>query len=220
MRNRFDRKLTEMRTNILKMGDMVYDELQTALTALETLDTDLASQVFEADNAVNQMRFLLEENCTLLIVTQQPAARDLRAIIAALSIVVDLERMGDKAKSIAKNVPHIVKFPSRPQPVELKQMAGMAGKMLRDCMTAYAQDDVDMARSVAARDDEVDRLYGQIFKQIIGHLAGAENPDRIEATYEVLRTARDLERFGDYTTNIAERVIYAVTGTLTEVNTD
>jgi phosphate transport system protein len=220
MRERFERKLNELRDDILKMGSMVDAELTLALTALETLDTDLANQVFEADTAVNDMRFSIEAKCFELIVTQQPAAGDLRAIVAVMNMIVDLERMGDQAKGIAKIIPHMVQYPNRPQPPELKQMGNMVGTMLRESMTAYTHDNLDLAQLVADQDDEVDRLYACVFGHIMENMAEAENPDKVEASYEVLRAARELERFGDLATNIAERVIYRVTGKLKEVNVE
>jgi phosphate transport system protein len=220
VRDYFNKELNELKADILRMGDLVYDELNLALKALDTLDPDMARQVFEADKVVNQIRFSLEEKCFLLIVTQQPMARDLRAIFSVANMIVDLERMGDQAKGIAKVIPHILQHPDRPKPAELRQMGSVVGKMLSDCMTAYAHDDIALAQSVAERDDEADRLYARIFHQIIEHMADTKDPAKVEATYEVLRTARELERFGDLATNIAERVIYMVTGQFAEINTE
>jgi phosphate transport system protein len=221
MRERFERKLNELRDDILKMGSMVEEELKLALRALEALDTNLACQVFDADTAVNAMRFSIEEKCFELIVTQQPAAGDLRAIVAVMNMIVDLERMGDQAKGIAKVISHmVVKYPNRSQPPELEQMGDMVGIMLRQSMTAYAHNNVDLAELVASQDDEVDRLYARVFTQIMEQMAQTKNPDKVEASYEILRAARELERFGDLATNIAERVIYRVTGKLHEVNVD
>ncbi len=220
MRERFERKLAELRDEILKMGSMVEEELQLALKALERLDIDLAHQVFEADTAVNAARFSIEEMCFELIVTQQPAARDLRAIVAVMNMIVDLERMGDQTKGIAKVIPHMVQYPNRPHPPELKQMGELVGTMLRQNMTAYARDNVDLARLVTNQDDEVDGLYARIFTQIMERMAQTQNPDKVEATYEILRVARELERFGDLATNVAERIIYIVTGRMYEANVD
>jgi phosphate transport system protein len=220
MREHFNRALNDLRIDILKMGDLVADELAQAMTALETLDTEMAEQIFEADKTVNQARYDLEDKCTLLIVTQQPAARDLRAILAVLSMIVDLERMGDQAKGIAKIIPHLVKYPAHPKPPELNQMGTIAKKMLRDSMVAYADGDIALAKSVAAQDNHVDQLYAEIFRQIMTRLADTQNPDRTEATYEVLRAARELERFADLATNLCERVIYIVTGQMDETNTE
>jgi len=220
MRERFERKLTELRDDILAMGSMVEDELKLALRALDKLDTELARQVFEADTEVNAARFEIEEKCFTLIVTQQPAAGDLRAIVAVMNMIVDLERMGDQAKGIAKVIPHMMQFANQPQPPELKQMGDIVGHMLHDTMTAFAQGNTDLAQVVVNRDDEVDELYAKIFTKIMAEMAKAGSPDRIEASYEVLRAARELERFGDLATNIAERVIYRVTGHLQETNVD
>ena len=220
MRERFERKLTELRDEILKMGSMVDEELKLALDALAKLDVDLARQVYEADKAVNAKRFAIEEECFALIVTQQPAARDLRAIVAVMNMIVDLERMGDQAKGIAKVVPHMIQYPGQSQPAELKQMGDMVGVMLRQSMTAYAHHNVDLAKLVTKQDDEVDKLYARLFTQIMHQMAETGNPDRVEASYESLRAARELERYGDLATNIAERVIYIATGSLHEANVD
>jgi len=220
MRERFERKLGELRDEILKMGSVIDEELKLAMQALANLDTNLASQVHEVDQAVNEMRFNIEEECFALIVTQQPAARDLRAIVAVMNMIVDLERMGDQAKGIAKLIPHLVKAPPRSQPSELKQMGNMVGTMLRQSMTAYAHKNIDLAKLVTTQDDEVDRLYAQLFTQIMQQMAETGSPDKVESRYELLRAARELERFGDLATNVAERVIYIVTGHLHETNVD
>ena len=123
MRKQLELKLAELREEILEMGKMVEEELQMALRALETLDKKSARQVVEYDNTVNARRFAIEEKCVQLIATQQPAARDLRAIVAAMNMIVDLERMGDQAKGIAKVIPRLSKFPGKTQPEELKSIA-------------------------------------------------------------------------------------------------
>jgi phosphate transport system protein len=220
MRERFQRKLNELRDYILKMGGMVEDELNLALNALEQLDTDLARQVYDTDAAVNATRFAIEEKCFELIVTQQPAARDLRAIVAVMNMIIDLERMGDQAKGIAKVVPHISQHPNHAQLPELKQMGAIVRGMLRDCMTAYATNNEPLALQVVGRDEQVDRLFDRVFSQVMQQMAGAESPEMAEAVYEILRVARELERFGDLATNVAERVIYLVTGKLYETTTD
>jgi phosphate transport system protein len=220
MRELFNQKLNDLRDDILKMGSMVEDELKLALEALEKLDTDLAQEVFEADAEVNEMRFSIEDKCFELIVTQQPAARDLRAIVAVMNMIVDLERMGDQAKGIAKIIPHLIEYPKHPQPPEFKQMGEMVGKMLNESMIAYAQKDIELAQLVADQDDQVDGLYARIFTQIMEAMADTKKQKKVEASYEVLRSARELERFGDLATNVAERVIYIVTGSLYEVNID
>lgn len=220
IRQRFEQQLNDLRTDVIKMGSMVEEELTTALAALEDMDADRARTVFAADTAVNALRFDLEEQCFSLIVTQQPAARDLRAIVSVMNMIVDLERMGDQAKGIAKIVPHLARRPDVPKPPELRQMGALVARMLKQTMDAYARDDAELALQVAKQDDEVDALYSQVFTQIMLQMADANSADLIEAYYELLRAARELERFGDLATNVAERVIYMVTGRFQEINVD
>ena len=220
MRERFEKKLNELRDEILTMGVMVDEELKLALQALESIDIDLAHEVYKADKDVNARRFAIEEQCFALIVTQQPAARDLRAIVAVMNIIVDLERMGDQAKGIAKVVLHMIENAGQTLPPELKQMGNMVGLMLRQSMAAYAQNNIELAKVVINQDDEVDKLFAELFTQVMARMAETESTEKIEASYEVLRAARELERYGDLATNISERVIYIATGSLHEENVD
>lgn len=220
MRDRFNQKLKELRDDILKMGSMVEEELKLALQALDTLNLELAQDVMAADIEVNDMRFAIEEKCFELIVTQQPAARDLRAIVAVMNMIVDLERMGDQAKGIAKIIERMAEHSKRPNLPELTKMGEIVGDMLHQSMTAYASNDINLAQLVADRDDEVDGLYANIFTKTMEKMADTKKQKKVESSYEMLRSARELERFGDLATNVAERVIYIVTGKLNEVNVD
>lgn len=220
IRLRFEHQLEELRADVLTMGALVEHELVVAMEALEQLDVATARRVYALDNEVNSMRFAIEEKCFALIVTQQPAARDLRFIVTVMNMIIDLERMGDQAKGIAKVVPHMVQSPEIPRPAELHEMGMRAGRMLNQTMTAYAHDNIDLARDVARQDDDIDALYGHVFSQIMIHMAATGAADKIEATYEALRAARELERFGDLATNLAERIVYMVTGRFQEMNID
>ena len=220
LRHYFDEQLNELRDHILLMGSRVRVELDLALEALATLDPVKAQAVFAADQIVNEMRFQVEEQCFTLIVTQQPAAGDMRSIVAAMSVIVDLERMGDQAKGIAKVVPHLRKNLTQERPPELQEMGDVVGKMLDDAMLAYARNDVDLASDVAGRDDQVDVLYSQVFNKALQQMAVSGTAERAESAYEILRVARELERFGDLATNVAERIIYLVTGLRVEINVD
>lgn len=219
-RAHFDQQLDELREEIMLMGSRVEAELKLALAAYQDLDQDKAKQVYAADRDVNKARYEIEERCFTLIVTQQPAAGDLRNIVTALNIIVDLERMGDQAKGIAKVVPHLLKNPDQHRPAELVQMSELVGRMLNQVLVAYAHSNVDLARVVASQDDEVDALYARVFNQIMSQMAETGNTDKVEAAYELLRVARELERFGDLATNLAERTIYLVTGAFDEINID
>jgi phosphate transport system protein len=214
MREKFERELIRLRDEILRMGSMVEEELTMALQALEKLDTDLAQRVIEADVRVNETRYRVEGECFTLIATQQPAAGDLRFIVAVMNMIVDLERMGDQARGIAKIVPQMVKHPGQPLPPELKQMGDLDNDMLRQTMTAYADSSTDLAQEVIKKDHEVDELFARVYTQIMESLSQTKSPGEAEACYEILRAARELERFGDLATNVAERVIYVVTGRL------
>ncbi len=220
IRGRFEQQLTELRDDILRMGKLVEEEMLLAIRALETLDVTLAQQVYTVDEGVNKLRFETEEKCFTVIVTQQPAARDLRSVVSVMNIIVDLERMGDQAKGIAKVVPHLRQQPALAPIPELKQMGDLVLNMLRQSMQAYASDSVTLARIVAGQDDDVDKLYAQVFTTLVHQMAADDSPEEIKTSYERLRVARELERFGDLATNIAERVIYRVTGQLKELNTD
>ncbi|MCP4166794.1 MAG: phosphate signaling complex protein PhoU [Chloroflexi bacterium] len=220
IRERFIQKLDELRNDILKMGVLVEGELKLAMEALATLNLEKASEVHLLDQRVNEVRFDIESKCFSLIVLQQPAASDLRRVISAMNIIIDLERMGDQAKGIAKVIPHMHKYPNQHQPAELRQMGDTVLVMMRQAMQAFAHENVALSKGVSELDDEVDALYAKVFHQVMSYMAETKEEDRVEAAYEVLRAARELERFGDLATNIAERTIYMVTGSMEEINVD
>jgi len=219
-RKSFDQRLNQLRSTILAMGDLVNQEMTTAMEALAKKDVALAQEVFALDEQVNAMRYQNERTALLLISTQQPMARDARFILASLFMNVILERMGDKAKSIAKAIPHILLRPNLTIPAELGQMAATGQQMLRDAMQAYATENVALALKVVNADDEVDQLFGETFFSVLARLAKTKKPDKVEAIYELMRIARDLERFGDYATDLAERVDFMITGQLADMNVD
>ena len=220
MRTEFNRALNDLRDDILLMASRVEHELDAALTALADVDIEKAREVYAADRIVNQNRFDIEDRCLTLIATQQPAAGDLRLVVAAMSMVVDIERMGDQAKGIAKVVTHLYERTTIPRPPELVEMGKMVRDMLRRAMQAYAEGNIVLAQTVANSDEDVDHLYGKVFAQMMDYMAAHDSPDEVEAGYEILRSARELERFGDLVTNVAERTIYLVTGSMSELNVE
>ena len=220
MRNHFDQQLHELRNAVLMLGSQVGEELATAMIAYETLDLAQAEGIIPFDRRINAQRFRIEEDCVGLIVMQQPAARDLRAILTALHMTVDLERMGDQAKRIVKTIPYIQQQPLQVRPATILEMASKVRAMHEQAMKAYADDDVDLARSVGKQDDGVDELYASVFKTQMEQIATSREVDTTEAAYEVLRLAGALERCGDLATNLAERVVYFVTGEIEELNVD
>lgn len=208
MRTRFEQQLQEIQTEILQMGDLVASELRLAMQCLEALNVAQISEVEQVDGKVNRMRYDIDTKCVMVISTQQPTARDLRTLIAALNIIVDLERMGDHAKNIAQSITYINQLTdSWAMLPELQQMSQIAHTMLQQGLQGYRDNNVTMIKDVVAMDNEVDDLFAAIFKQ-------ARN---LPAPFETLRIAQDIERFADRVTNIAERVVYAVEGDMREV---
>jgi phosphate transport system protein len=220
MRLQFENKLHDLQNDILKMGQMVEKQLQLALKTLETMDKGLAHEVIHGDSAVNAQRFLIEEKCVELIATQQPAARDLRAIIAVMNMIVDLEQMGDQAKEIVRCVLQLPENPKGSQPTELKQMGEMVSVMLNQVLAAYHEKSTILAEVIAKQNRDVRDLYTRLFSHIIENMAETKKRKRVLEAYEILRAAQKLERIGDLATNIAERVIYVATGKMQEINVE
>lgn len=216
-REQLDRKIVELNTSVVALGKQVEDQLKQAVQALESLDVALSRQVIAADRSVNAARYATEDACCRVIATEQPAARDLRAIIAVLNIIVDLERIGDKAKDLAEVVPDVLKSPNTPRPQELKQMEHLAMVMLGECMQAFVSGNVELARQAANRHQEIRTLYMSVLHQTIEYMADAKKEKKVTATYGILQAAHHLERVGDLVTNVAERVIYIATGSIAEI---
>ncbi|MCC6190728.1 MAG: phosphate signaling complex protein PhoU [Anaerolineales bacterium] len=212
----FDQKLIELRDNILWMGQLVDAAIERSLRALQAQDHTLARQIIADDTAINDLRFTVEEECLTLIATQQPAASDLRVIIAAMNIVNDLERMADHATGIAKTVLRMGNEPLLKPLVDLPRMASVARDMLRRGLDAFVTHDAAAARQAAGADDEIDHLYKAIFDELLAIMS--RDPDSLARGTYLLWCAHNLERIGDRVTNIAERVVFMTTGTMRELN--
>jgi phosphate transport system protein len=212
-----DREFNTIRDNILRLGSLLDSAIDRSITSLRSQDLVLARQVIADDQRVNDLRFTIEEECLALIATQQPMAGDLRAVIAAMNIVNDLERMGDHAAGIAKTVVRLDQGPL-PQPLgDISLMADKARDMLKNALDAYVARDAELARQTAGRDDDLDALYNQIFRVLLSYMV--EDPRSTTRGTYLLWVAHNLERIGDRVTNIAERVIYMTTGRMKELNT-
>jgi phosphate transport system protein len=212
----YDRAFAAVCDDLLRMTDMVDQAIGRALDALQRRDQVLARQVIDDDAQVNKIRFELEEACLVLIATQQPAASDLRAVIAAMNIVTDMERIGDHATGIAKTVIRMGDEPLLKPLIDIPRMADLARQMLRQSVAAFIERDAPAARALAARDDEVDRLYRAVFDELVEIMA--VNPGGVTRATYLLWCAHNLERIGDRVTNIAERVIFLTTGNMKELN--
>jgi len=215
-RNVFDRHLAEIQEEMLVMADMVETAIQRSLEALKGRDVELARQVIADDVKINQKRYDDEERCLELIATQQPLASDLRTIVAVLHMIVDLERMGDHAEGIAKIVVMLADEPPLKPYIDLPRMADLAVEMLRESLEAFKHRDAEQARAIIDRDDEVDALYDQVYRELLTYMIG--DPRTIERATHLIWVAHNLERIADRVTNICERVVFLVTGKIEEMN--
>ncbi len=212
IRAHFEQQLNALSDAILLLASKVGEEMRAALSALRTLDMNKALEVMEQDKLINKERFEIEEKCYELIAMQQPAARDLRLIISTINIVTDLEHMGDQAKGVARVTARLTTHPFIERPSELQQMGDLVLHMLNQVMMAYTQRDINLAKTIVQQDENVDALYAVIYTTCMTQMALAGVKEKAEAAYEILRAAREVERFGDLVTNIAERIVFLVTG--------
>jgi len=211
-----DRQLRELQENLLVLGSMVEKAIAKALDALKTRDMEASAQIIKEDDAIDLLRYQLEEHCIELIATQQPVARDLRRLVAILHIAVELERMGDYAEGIGKISLLMGEEPPLKPLVDIPRMAEKAAIMLRNSLDALVNRDVVAAMGVCNADDEVDALYDQVYRELLTYMI--EDPKSIRRATHLLWVAHDLERVADRATNIAERVIYLVTGKMQDLN--
>lgn len=206
--------LKELHADVLTLGSMVEKAILRSVDALRTQDASIARRVIEDDSQINALRFAVEERALLLIATQQPLVHDLRTIAAVLSIVTDLERMGDHAEGTATISLMIGDEPLLKPLMDIPRMAETATDMLRRALLAFADQDVVAARRVAAEDDAVDALYNQVYRELLTFMIG--DPRTIHQATLLLWAAHNLERIGDRVTNICERVIFTETGRMQE----
>lgn len=218
VRESFDKELQRLLDEVLTLGSKVEDALTGAVKTLREKDFEAARKLIAQDRAINETRYKIESDALTLIATQQPMAGDLRMIAAVLDLSSELERIGDYAKGIAKINLMIGEEPLMKPLIDLPVMASKASDMLDQALMAFAQQDAEMARDIPPRDDEVDDLYDQIYRELIS-LIMAE-PSRIEQANYLLWAAHNLERAADRVTNICERVVFTATGVLTELNAD
>lgn len=216
LRTTFDREFGVICDHLAKMSQMVDWAIENALKALDESDHALAEQVIAHDQEINALRFEIEEECLVVIATQQPAAGDLRAIVAAMHIVGEMERMGDHAEGIAKTVILMEEEPLLKTLKKIPRMGELSRSMLADSIQAFLKRDAAWAREVAARDSDMDMMYREIFDKLIEKMA--KKPELIARATYLMWCAHNLERIADRVTNIAERVIFMNTGSMKELN--
>ena len=214
-RSALEHDLEGIRSDILRMGSRVETSIERSVQALKERDADLAQEVINNDAEINQLRYTIEEKCLQLIATQQPAATDLRMAIAATHIAVELERMADHSAGTAEIVKRMYDEPLLKPLIDLPIMAQIANEMIHTALDAFVARDANAAEKVAARDDEIDALYQQVFRELLTYML--EDPRNISRATYLLWVAHNLERIGDRVTNVCERVVFMATGKLEEI---
>ena len=210
MERHFDVELRKLKDQILAMGGLVESAIGSAIEALLERKPEKFARVFEDEKKVNQAHIEVDEACVQLLARHSPLAADLRMIVAILKINTDLERMGDQAVNIAHNGSRYLKEAPLKPLIDIPRMAKEAQSMVRDALDSFVRRDVEQAQEVLERDDSVDALKNQIFRELITYMIS--DPKAIERALDLILIARNLERVGDHATNIAEDVIFAITG--------
>jgi phosphate transport system protein len=209
-RRSLDEGLNAVQNDLLRMGSLVDQAIDGSMQALRNRDHSLARKIIDGDAELNRLRYEVEESCLAIIATQQPAAGDLRAILAVDTIAVELERMGDHAEGIAKIVVRMGDEPPIKPLVEIPKMADLCRQMLKQSLDTFLSRDPEAARRVGEADDQIDALYRELFDQLVAIMA--RDPSTVERGTYLLWIAHNLERIGDRITNISERVIFMTTG--------
>ncbi len=210
MERHFDEELKNLKELLLKMSILVEKAINYSIKALVERKMELAEKVIKSDNEINMMEIEIDDFCHMLLAIRQPAAIDLRFITAAMKINNDLERIGDQAVNVAERAREIIKEPLLKPLIDIPQMATLAKKMIKDSIDALVNKDEALARDICKRDDKVDDLNDQIFRELLTYMM--QDPKTITRAVELILVGRHLERIADHATNIAEEVIYYLSG--------
>ncbi len=209
--SQFNEALESIRTNLMEMGGLVEKQVVDALQALLNADSGLAEKVMETEEKVDKLEMLIDEECTRVLALRQPAASDLRLIIAVSKAVSDLERIGDESAKIARMGLQLAEEGESPRGyVEVRHIGNHVRNMLRDALDAFARFDAHKALTVAAEDNEVDMEYASAMRSLATFMM--EDPRSITRVLNIIWSLRALERIGDHARNIGEQVIYLVKG--------
>jgi phosphate transport system protein len=208
MERHFEMEMQSLKNRLLSMGAMVEERVHQAVEALMERNAAAAERIVAGDQEVNELQIEVDDRCLKLLALQQPMASDLRLITAAMKINADLERIGDQAVNIAENSLKLMNNAPLKPIIDLPRMAEIAEAMTRDSLDAFVRKDVALARSVLARDDEVDQLKDHIFRVLLTYMMA--DPGTIERALSLILVSRNLERIADHATNIAEDVIFVV----------
>lgn len=207
----YDRDLEAVQAHLMKMAGMVEAAIKNSAVALKTGDLDLAEQIRKDDKKIDELEIMIHDEAVKVIALRAPAASDLRIMMSVLRVLVNLERIGDYAKNIAKRVGIMADMPILDSAVEhLVNMSEDVGLMLSQSLDAYIQRNTELAQAVILRDVDVDRMYNTLFRELLTHMM--ENPANITVAMHLHFIAKNIERMGDHVTSIAEMVIFITTG--------
>jgi len=216
VREVYHRDLHKLKEDVISMGSLVSKAIGDSVLSLKNRDVDLAQKVIEMDTEIDAMDHKIEEDCMRLLALQQPMARDLRLIISVLKMSIDLERMGDLALEISVITKITASVPPIKPLVDIPRMSDICQDMLKNLMNAFENKDIELAKVVAKRDDEIDMLFDQVRRELISYMI--EDPKKITGAQHLTFVGRYLERIGDHITNLCENVVFMVTGERVELN--
>ena len=210
MRTRFERQLKQLNDELIEMGNLIEQAIQMSVSALIQQDIEKAKEAIEFDDEVDHIEREIESLCMKLLLQQQPVASDLRVISSALKMITDMERIGDQASDIAEIIIELKKEPYIKNLEHIQEMAKETTMMVMNSVEAFVNKDIDMARNVIATDDEVDQLFLDIKNELIELIN--KKQEYGEQAADLLMIGKYFERIGDHATNIAEWVIFSITG--------
>jgi phosphate transport system protein len=208
METHFQQELNNLKEQLLRMAGLAEQAIAHAVDALVKRDTPLAEKTIREDKAINEMELAIDDACLKLLALHQPMAADLRFITSAMRINIELERIGDLAVNIAERVLSLNQEPQLKPYIDLPRMAEITKKMVKDVLDAFVQGDADLARAVCERDDQVDDLNDQVFRELLSYMLS--DTRTITRAVHLIIVSRYLERIADHATNIAEGVIFMV----------
>jgi phosphate transport system protein len=208
METHFQQELAKLKEQLLKMGGLAERAISNAIDALVKRDTPLAEKTIGEDEKINKMELLIDDWCLKLLALHQPLAADLRFITSAMRINVELERIGDLAVNIAERVVSLNQEPQLKPYIDIPRMAEITKNMVKDVLDSFVNGDADLARAVCARDDQVDALNDQVFRELMTYMIS--DPKTITRAVHLIIVSKYLERIADHATNIAEGVIFMV----------
>lgn len=210
VRNSFDKELEHLQSLVVKMAGLVEESIENSIIALKKQDIELAKQVYESDDTIDDLEGKIEKICINLIARQQPLAKDLRTISTALKVITDMERIADQAADISELTIRMAEMKYIKPLIDIPIMADLAKKMVIKSIDSYIKQDIILAKEVCNGDDEVDDLFSKIVLELINIMKN--NPETVEQATDLMFVVKYLERIGDHATNIAEWVVFNVTG--------